>query len=131
MLDGKNERRFVSSLVPRYLRRTKNIDELIPVLYLKGISTGDFTQALEKLLGKGVVGFSAEQIVRLKQVWQTEYETWTKRDLSGQKYVYFWADGVYFNVRLEDERQCILVIIAAREDGTKELLVVEDGFRES
>jgi len=125
------ERRFASSLVPKYLRRTKNIDELIPVLYLKGISTGDFTQALEKLLGKDVIGFSAEQVVRLKQVWQAEYDTWTKRDLSGQKYVYFWVDGVYFNVRLEDERQCILVIIAAREDGTKELLAVEDGFRES
>lgn len=131
VLDRKNERRFASNLVPRYLRRTKNIDELIPVLYLKGISTGDFTQALEKLLGKDVIGFSAEQVVRLKQVWQKEYETWTKRDLSGQKYVYFWVDGVHFNVRLEDERQCILVIIAAREDGTKELLAVEDGFRES
>ena len=131
VLDEKNERRFTSNLVPRYLRRTKNIDELIPVLYLKGISTGDFTQALEKLLGKSVIGFSAEQIVRLKQVWQAEYETWAKRDLSGQKYVYFWVDGVHFNVRLEDGRQCILVIIAAREDGTKELLAVEDGFRES
>jgi transposase-like protein len=131
VLAGLKERRFASSLIPRYLRRTKNMDELIPVLYLKGISTGDFTEALEKLLGKDVIGFSAEQIVRLKAVWQTEYETWNKRDLSGQKYVYFWADGVYFNVRLEDERQCILVIIAAREDGTKELLAVEDGFRES
>jgi len=131
VLDKVKERRFASSLVPRYLRRTKNIDELIPVLYLKGISTGDFTEALEKLLGKDIIGFSAEQIVRLKTVWQTEYETWHKRDLSGQKYVYFWVDGVYFNVRLEDERQCILVIIAARSDGTKELLAVEDGFRES
>lgn len=131
VLEKVNERRFTSNLVPRYLRRTKNIDELIPVLYLKGISTGDFTEAMEKLLGKNVIGFSAEQIVRLKQVWQTEYETWTKRDLSRQKYVYLWVDGVHFNVRLEDERQCILVIIAAREDGTKELLAIEDGFRES
>jgi transposase-like protein len=131
VLDKIKERRFASSLVPRYLRRTKNIDELIPILYLKGISTGDFTEALEKLLGKEVIGFSPEQVVRLKQVWQSDYETWSKRDLSGQKYVYFWVDGVYFNVRLEDERQCILVIIAAREDGTKELLAVEDGFRES
>ncbi len=131
VLEGFKERRFGSSLIPRYLRRTKNMDELIPVLYLKGISTGDFTEALEKLLGKEVIGFSAEQIVRLKQCWQTEYETWHKRDLSGQKYVYFWVDGVYFNVRLEDDRQCILVIIAAKEDGTKVLLAVEDGFRES
>jgi putative transposase len=125
------EDRFKSSLIPPYLRRSKKIDDLLPWLYLKGISTGDFTEALQSLLGKDIIGHSPEQIVRLKSVWQAEYETWNKRDLSGQKYVYFWVDGVYFNVRLEDERQCILVIIAARQDGTKELLAVEDGFRES
>jgi len=131
ILDRYDQSRFQSSLIPPYLRRTKNIDELIPVLYLKGISTGDFTEALECILGKEVIGFSADNVVRLKQVWQKDYEDWVKRDLSAARYVYIWADGVYFNVRLEDERQCILVIIGARADGTKELLAVEDGFRES
>ena len=131
VLESLKEGRFQSSLIPPYLRRSKNIDDLLPWLYLKGISTGDFTEALQSLLGKDVIGHSAEQIVRLKSVWQTEYETWNKRDLSGQKYVYWWVDGIYFKVRLDGERQCILVIIAAREDGTKELLAVEDGFRES
>lgn len=125
------EERFESSLIPPYLRRSKKIDDLIPWLYLKGISTGDFSEALQSLLGQDVIGHSAQQVVRLKSIWQAEYEAWNKRNLSGQKYVYFWVDGIYFNVRLEDERQCILVIIAAREDGTKELLAVEDGFRES
>ena len=131
VLETLKEDRFQSSLIPPYLRRSKNIDDLLPWLYLKGISTGDFTEALQSLLGKDVIGHSAEQIVRLKNVWQTEYEAWNKRDLSGQKYVYFWVDGIYFKVRLDGEKQCILVIIAAREDGTKELLAIEDGFRES
>ena len=123
--------RFKSSLVPPYLRRTKNIEELVPVLYLKGISTGDFTEALEKILGKDVIGFSAENIVRMKQVWETDYKQWTGRDLSDSRYVYWWIDGIYFNVRLNDDRQCILVMIGAKADGTKELIAVEDGFRES
>jgi len=131
ILDKLNEPRFKSGIVPRYLRRTKNINELIPVLYLKGISTGDFTEALQALLGKDVVGLSAENIVRLKQIWQKEYEEWNNRDLSNTKYVYWWVDGVYFNVRLDDDRQCILIIIGAREDGTKEIVAIEDGFRES
>lgn len=131
VLESLKEDRFKSSLIPPYLRRSKKIDDLLPWLYLKGISTGDFTEALQSLLGKEVIGHSSEQIVRLKSVWQAEYETWNKRDLSGRKYVYWWADGVYFKVRLDGERQCILVIIAAREDGMKELLAVEDGFRES
>ena len=131
VLDKFNEPRFKSGIVPRYLRRTKNINELIPVLYLKGISTGDFTEALEALLGKDIIGLSAETIVRLKQVWQKEYEEWNNRDLSDTKYAYWWVDGIYFNVRLDDDRQCILVIIGAREDGTKEIVAIEDGFRES
>lgn len=131
ILENVGESRFKSSLVPPYLRRTKNIEELIPVLYLKGISTGDFTQALEKILGKDVVGFSAENIVRMKQIWQQDYERWMSRDLSGSRYVYWWVDGIYFNVRLDDDRQCILVIIGAKADGTKELIAVVDGFRES
>ncbi len=123
--------RFKSSLVPPYLRRTKNIEELVPALYLKGISTGGFTEVLEKILGKNVIGFSAENIVRMKQIWETDYKQWISRDLSENRYVYWWVDGIYFNVRLDDDRQCILVIIGAKEDGTKELIAVEDGFRES
>ena len=125
------EDRFTSSLIPPYLRRSKKIDDLLPWLYLKGISTGDFTEALQSLLGKDVIGHSPEQIVRLKNVWQAEYDEWAKRDLSQKRYVYWWVDGVYFKVRLDGERQCILVIIAAGKDGDKELLAVEDGFRES
>ena len=131
ILEKHKEPRFKSSLIPPYLRRTKNINELLPVLYLKGISTGDFTEALQALLGQEVIGLSPETIVRLKQVWQQEYEEWTKRDLSGERYVYWWADGIYFNVRLEDERQCILLIMGTKEDGTKEPVALEDGFRES
>ena len=131
ILEDVGESRFKSSLVPPYLRRTKNIEELVPVLYLKGISTGDFTGALEKILGKDVVGFSAENIVRMKQIWQQDYERWMSRDLSKSRYVYWWVDGIYFNVRLDNDRQCILVIIGARADGTKELVAVVDGFRES
>lgn len=131
ILAKHQEPRFKSSLIPPYLRRTKNINELLPVLYLKGISTGDFTEALQALLGQEVIGLSPETIVRLKQVWQEEYEEWSKRGLSEERYVYWWVDGIYFNVRLEDDRQCILLILGAKEDGTKELVALEDGFRES
>ena len=131
VLQGAGRPRFSSSLIPPYLRRTKNIEELVPLLYLKGISTGDFSEVLEKLTGQKVAGFSAETIVRLKQVWERDYKGWIDRDLSDVTYVCWWVDGIYFNVRLDDERQCILVIIGAREDGTKELVAVEDGFRES
>jgi len=131
VLSNHKEKRFSSSIVPSYLRRTKNIDELIPVLYLKGISTGDFTEALEKILGKEVIGLSAQNVVRLKKVWEEEYNEWVKRDLSNTEYVYWWVDGIYFNVRLEDERQCMLVIVGAKPDGTKEVVAVYDGFRES
>jgi putative transposase len=131
VLDRHKEKRFKSSIIPPYLRRTKNIDELLPVLYLKGISTGDFTEALEAILGKQVIGLSAQTIVRLKQIWEQEYNEWTKRDLSKIQYVYWWVDGIYFNVRLDDDRQCVLVIIGARTDGKKEIVAVMDGFRES
>lgn len=131
ILEKHGEVRFKSGLIPPYLRRTKNVNELLPVLYLKGISTGDFTEALQALLGKEVIGLSPETIVRLKQVWQKDYEEWAKRDLSETRYVYWWVDGVYFNVRLEDERSCILLVIGAKEDGSKELVALEDGFRES
>lgn len=125
------EERFTSKLIPPYLRRTRNIDEFIPFLYLKGISTGDFTEVLERLLGKKLPGFSSQQVCRLKEVWRRDYEDWARRDLSAKEYVYWWVDGIYFNVRLDDDRQCILVIIGATKDGKKELVAIEDGFRES
>ena len=127
---GEGER-FSSKILPRYLRRIPSIDNLIPALYLKGISSNDFPTALSAILGEGAKGFSSANIVRLKQCWEEEYKEWSKRDLSGKKYAYFWVDGIYFNVRLDDERSCILVIMAADENGNKELLAVSDGFRES
>jgi len=131
VLARDGEARFHSQLVPPYLRRTQHVEELLPVLYLKGISTGDFREALQAILGPDVIGLSAETIVRLKSVWQREYAQWNARDLSTNRYVYWWVDGIYFNVRLDTDRQCLLVIIGARPDGTKELLAIDDGFRES
>ena len=123
--------RFSSTILPPYLRRTKSIEELIPWLYLKGISTGDFSEALSALLGPDAPGLSASTVSRLKEVWKSEMFCWQSRDLSDKRYVYFWADGVYFNVRMEESSQCILVIIGATEDGAKELVGVWDGYRES
>ena len=122
---------FSSKLLPPYLKRAKNIEELIPWLYLRGISTGDFPQALQALLGADAKGLSSANIVRLKQAWHDEYGDWNKRSLAEKKYVYIWADGVYFNIRLEGERQCILVIMGVTTDGAKELIAVRDGVRES
>ncbi|MEO0629887.1 MAG: IS256 family transposase [Planctomycetota bacterium] len=122
---------FTSKILPPYLRRTKTVEELIPWLYLRGISTGDFSEALSGLLGEGAPGLSASTVVRLKQVWEDEHQEWSKRDLSGKRYVYIWADGIHSNVRLTDERTCMLVIMGATEDGTKELIAVHDGVRES
>lgn len=126
-----NGERFSSSILPKYLRRIPSIDNLIPVLYLKGISTNDFGSALSDILGEGASGLSSTNIVRLKKVWENDYQLWRKRDLSGKDYVYFWVDGIYFNVRLDDNRSCILVIMAADRHGNKELLAVTDGYRES
>ena len=126
----KGRIRFTSAIVPPYLRRTKSIETLLPWLYLKGISTGDFTDTLAALLGKNAPGLSAATISRLKTVWQGEYKKWQQRDLSNKRYVYFWADGIYCNVRMAD-RQCLLVIIGATDDGHKELVAIEGGFRES
>jgi transposase-like protein len=122
---------FSSNILPKYLRRVPSVDALIPALYLRGISTGDFTEALESILGPNAAGLSAANIVGLKEGWEVEYEEWTTRDLSGKRYVYWWADGIYFNVRLDDQRRCILVLMGALSDGTKELLAVVDGERES
>ena len=121
---------FRSAILPPYLRKTKSLEELIPWLYLKGVSTGDFSDALAALLGKDAPGLSAATISRLKTVWQQDFEQWQKRDLRPKRYVYFWADGIYCNVRM-DERQCLLVIIGATEQGIKELVAIEDGYRES
>lgn len=123
--------RFSSNILPKYLRRVPSVDALIPALYLRGISTGDFSEALESILGPSAAGLSAANIVRLKEGWEAEYEEWNTRDLSGKRYVYWWADGIYFNVRLDDQRRCILVLMGALADGTKELLAVVDGERES
>jgi putative transposase len=122
--------RFKSSLLPPYLRKTRSMEELIPWLYLKGISTNDFTEALAALVGKDSPGLSAPTISRLKSIWQEDLEQWQKRDLSHKRYAYIWADGIYCNVRMED-RQCLLVIIGATEDGKKELLALTSGLRES
>jgi putative transposase len=129
--DSQNGRiRFTSAILPPYLRRTKSIETLLPWLYLKGISTGDFTEALAALLGKDAPGLSAATIGRLKTIWQDEYKQWQQRDLSKKRYVYLWADGIYCNVRMDD-RQCLLVIIGATEGGHKELVALEGGIRES
>ena len=123
--------RFSSMILPRYLRRVPSVDNLIPVLYLKGISSKEFLRALSSILGEGAKGLSATNIVRLKKGWEQEYKGWAMRDLSDKEYVYIWADGVYFNIRLEDERSCILVIIGCNLKGEKELLAISDGYRES
>jgi putative transposase len=128
--EGSEPIRFSSSLLPRYMRKTKSMEELIPWLYLKGISTNDFSEALSALVGKDAPGLSAPTISRLKAMWKEDLEQWQKRDLSHKRYVYIWADGVYCNIRLE-EKQCLLVIIGATEDGKKELLALDSGFRES
>jgi putative transposase len=122
---------FSSQVLPPYLRKTRSLEELIPWLYLKGISTGDFSEALCALVGPQAKGLSASTIVRLKSTWEEEFQEWTKRSLEGKQYVYVWADGVHFNIRLEEDRQCILVLLGATADGRKELMAVVDGYRES
>jgi transposase-like protein len=121
---------FRSAILPPYLRKTRSMEQLIPWLYLKGISTGDFSEALAAIVGKDAPGLSAPTISRLKTVWQQEFQQWQKRNLSEKRYVYFWADGIYCNVRMDD-KQCLLVIMGATADGVKELVAIEGGFRES
>jgi len=123
--------RFTPTILPRYARRSRSLEVLIPILYLKGLSTGDFEGALAALLGKDAPGLSASTIARLKEVWLDEHEHWRKRDLSARRYVYVWADGIYLQARLEDAKQCILVLIGATPEGKKELLGFTDGARES
>ncbi len=123
--------RFSSRILPPYMRRSPKVAEVLPVLYLRGLSTGDFREARPILLGKEASGLSPSAICRLTNVWSTEYEAFRKTDLSSKRYVYVWADGVHFNVRLEEDRLCTLVIMGVLPDGTKELIAVEDGYRES
>ena len=129
--DRGKEIKFSSAILPPYLRRTKTIEELLPWLYLKGISTGDFSEALTALLGRDAPGLSASTISRLKESWNDEYGRWCKRNLTHKHYVYLWVDGVHFGVRLEDASQYMLVVIGAMADGRKELLAIGDGYRES
>jgi len=128
---GDRREPFTSAILPPYLRRTRSLEELIPWLYLKGVSTGDFSEALRAILGPDAPGLSATTVTRLKAIWEGDYESWSKRSLAGKRYVYIWADGVHFNIRLEQERQCILVLMGATAEGKKELIAVADGYRES
>ena len=129
--DRREGMRFTSAILPPYLRRAPSVEALIPTLYLKGVSTNDFPEALAAILGEGARGLSPSSIVRLKESWEAEYKSWMDRDLRFKRYVYFWADGIYFNVRLGDDRPCVLVIVGALQDGTKELVALLDGERES
>jgi transposase-like protein len=129
--DGGERIRFSSAILPPYARRSKSLEVLIPILYLKGISTGDFEEALAALLGKDAGGLSASTIGRLKEAWVDEHARWLDRDLSAKRYVYFWVDGIYVQARLEDDAQCLLVIIGATSEGKKELIGLADGIRES
>ena len=129
--DRRPHHRFTSKILPPYMRRSPRLEEALPVLYLRGLSTGDFEEALQALLGPGAAGFSATTITRLLKIWQEEYQAWRKRSLEGKEYVYLWADGVYFNVRLEEDRLACLVIVGVLPDGRKEVVALEDGYRES
>jgi putative transposase len=129
--EGCERIRFSSAILPPYARRSKSLDVLIPILYLKGVSTGDFEEALIALLGKDAPGLSASTIGRLKEAWSEEHARWSKRDLSAKRYVYFWVDGIHVQARLEDAAQCLLVVIGATPEGKKELVGLIDGVRES
>jgi transposase-like protein len=128
---GGQRCRFTSRILPPYMRRSPKVAEVLPVLYLRGLSTGDFREALAALLGKDAAGLSATNIARLTNEWEVEYRAFQQRSLADRDYVYVWVDGVHFNVRLDDDRLCTLVMIGACPDGTKELIAVEDGYRES
>ena len=131
-VDADGQRcKFTSRILPPYMRRSPKVAEVLPVLDLRGLSTGDFHEALAALLGKDAAGLSATNIARLTNDWESEYRAFQKRSLADRNYVYVWVDGVHFNVRLEDDRLCTLVMIGVRPDGTKELITVEDGYRES
>jgi putative transposase len=129
--DSREGPRFTSAILPKYARKAPSVESVIPALYLKGISSNDFSEALEALLGVNAKGLSSSTIYRLKEVWKQEYKEWSERRLSEKHYVYVWADGVHFNVRLTDDRPCILVLIGALPSGKKEIIGILDGQRES
>lgn len=130
--DATGERvTFTSAILPKWARRTRSLDALLPVLYLRGVSTGDFQEALAALLGKDAPNLSPSVIGRLKEDWQADYDRWQRRDLSARRYVYIWADGVYLQARMEDDAACMLVIVGATPEGRKELVGFQVGVRES
>lgn len=130
--DRREGEHFTSAILPPYVRRSRRLEEAIPILYLRGLSTGDFTPVLTELFGEAAKGFSPTSIVRFKQIWETEYQAWRKRDLAQEEFVYWWVDGVNFAVRLEEDRRLTcLVIVGVRPDGTKEVIALEEGYRES
>lgn len=122
---------FTSAILPPYMRRVPSLDALIPALYLKGVATNNFPEALSAILGENAKGLSPTNIIRLKESWEKEYEGWKERSLEGKHYVYLWADGIYFTVRLDDDRPCLLVLIGATAEGKKEIVAIHDGVRES
>lgn len=129
--DRRPGERFTSKILPPYMRKSPKVAEVIPVLYLRGLSTGDFREALPILLGKEATGLSPTTIARMTSEWEGEYQEFRRRDLRDREYVYVWVDGIHFNIRLEEDRLCTLVMLGAKRDGTKELIAVEDGYRES
>lgn len=129
--DKSGQRHFSSAILPKYARKTPSIESVIPTLYLKGVSTSDFSEALEAILGANAKGLSATTICRLKESWKEDFKGWSTRTLSSKHYVYIWADGIYFNVRLSDDRPCVLVLIGALPCGKKEIIAIQDGERES
>jgi len=129
--DRREGRRFRSQILPPYMRRSPQLEEVLPALYLRGLSTGDFREALAALLGPQAAGLSPTTINRLTHVWQEEYQAWRKRSLQGKDYVYVWVDGLYFGIRLEEDRLACLVMIGVLADGSKEVIAIEDGYRES
>jgi len=128
--DRRDGERFSSAILPPYMRRSPKVTEVLPILYLRGLSTSDFAPALQAFFGSDA-GLSASTISRLTESWQAEHERWSKRSLKTLDYVYWWADGIHFNIRLEEDRLCCLVIVGVRPDGTKELVAIADGYRES
>lgn len=129
--DKRPGERFTSRILPPYMRKSPKVAEVIPVLYLRGLSTGDFREALPILLGKEASGLSPTTIARMTNVWQDEYREFRNRSLADKNYLYVWVDGIHFNVRLEEDRLCTLVVMGALPDGTKEPIAIEDGYRES
>lgn len=130
VIDGERQK-FTSAILPPYMRKSPKVAEVLPILYLRGLSTNDFQPALESLLGDRASGLSATAITRLTAQWEAEHKAWKEQDLSNRDYVYVWADGIHVPIRLEVDRLCLLVMIGVRPDGTKELIAVEDGYRES